>query len=114
MVWLTLATRQWTRAKTIGARPAGRYGHTLNLVGSRILVFGGQIDGYYFNDLVTFDLNSLNTPNARWELVQGVADPPGARTGHVCINFPDKLVMYAPFLTILMFQVWGNRWCSMV
>ena len=97
-VGLTIATRQWTRAVTFGPRPAPRYGHTLNILGSRLLVFGGQVDDYYFNDLVTFDLNTLSSPNARWELVQAVTDPPGARTGHVCLSLGDKLVMYySPF-----------------
>jgi hypothetical protein len=89
-----VATRQWTRAATVGPRPAPRYGHTLNILGSRLLVFGGQVDGFYFNDLVTFDLNTLSSPNARWELVQAVTDPPSARTGHVCLSLGDKLVVY--------------------
>jgi hypothetical protein len=87
---------------TVGPRPAPRYGHTLNILGSRLLVFGGQVDGYYFNDLVTFDLNTLSSPNARWELVQAVTDPPSARTGHVCMSLGDKLVMYIPLMTALM------------
>lgn len=87
---------------TVGPRPAPRYGHTLNILGSRLLVFGGQVDGYYFNDLVTFDLNTLSSPNARWELVQAVTDPPSARTGHVCMSLGDKLVMYIPLMTSLM------------
>ena len=93
---LIVATRQWTRAATVGPRPAPRYGHTLNILGSRLLVFGGQVDGYYFNDLVTFDLNTLSSTNARWELVQAVTDPPSARTGHICLSLGDKLVMYPP------------------
>lgn len=93
---LTVATRQWTRAATVGPRPAPRYGHTLNILGSRLLVFGGQVDGYYFNDLVTFDLNTLSSPQARWELVQAVTDPPSARTGHICLSLGDKLVVYYP------------------
>ena len=51
-------------------------------------------DGYYFNDLVTFDLNTLSSPQARWELVQAVTDPPSARTGHVCLSLGDRLIMY--------------------
>ena len=102
-----VATREWTRAATVGPRPAPRYGHTLNIIGSRLLVFGGQVDGYYFNDLVTFDLNTLNSPNARWELVLSVTDPPSARTGHVCLSLFDKLIMYF-FLFVLLIQIRRN------
>jgi hypothetical protein len=107
----------WTRAQTVGPRPAPRYGHTLNILGSRLLVFGGQVDGYYFNDLVTFDLNTLSSPNARWELVQAVTDPPSARTGHICLSLDDKLVVYAsshcPFRCLIC-QFRRNGWRAMV
>ena len=99
----------------MGPRPAPRYGHTLNILGSRLLVFGGQVDGYYFNDLVTFDLNTLSSPNARWELVQAVTDPPSARTGHICLSLGDKLIMYLPpspflWLTVRFGGTDGLQW----
>ena len=62
------------------------------------------MDGYYFNDLVTFDLNTLSSPNARWELVQAVTDPPSARTGHICLSFGDKLVVYFLFSQLFSFS----------
>jgi len=105
---LIVATRQWTRAATVGPRPAPRYGHTLNILGSRLLVFGGQVDGYYFNDLVTFDLNTLSSPQARWELVQAVTDPPSARTGHICLSLGDKLVMYYPLIDFVNHSFGGT------
>lgn len=51
-------TRQWAKAITHGPRPQGRYGHSLNILGANLYIFGGQVDGYFFNDLVAFDLNT--------------------------------------------------------
>ncbi|BFZ64595.1 Negative regulator of mitotic exit [Saitoella coloradoensis] len=92
---LNTTTRTWSKAhlSPASARPAGRYGHTLSLLGSRLYVFGGQVDGYFFNDLVSFDLNELNTPKSRWELAPtapGTAIPP-ARTNHSSVVHNDKL-----------------------
>ena len=95
------ATRQWSRANPPGTRPAGRYGHTLNIVGSKLYIFGGQVEGYFFNDLVAFDLNALQMPGNQWEiLIQNSIEggpPPGqippARTNHTMVNWGDKLFL---------------------
>ena len=96
-----LATRHWSRAIPPGYKPAGRYGHTLNILGSKIYVFGGQVEGYFFNDLVAFDLNALQQSNSKWELLipssndggppEGAIPP--ARTNHTIITWNDKLFL---------------------
>lgn len=84
-----------------GSRPAGRYGHTLNILGSKIYIFGGQVEGHFFNHLIAFDLNALQDPNNRWELLVpdsldgGPPDgeiPPG-RTNHTIVSWMDKLYL---------------------
>lgn len=55
---LNTSSRQWSRAVTYGPRPQGRYGHSLNILGAKVYVFGGQVEGQFFNDLVAFDLNT--------------------------------------------------------
>ncbi|WBW73151.1 cell end marker Tea1 [Schizosaccharomyces osmophilus] len=88
---LNTSSLRWQKASASGARPSGRYGHTLSILGSKVWLFGGRLLDYYFNDLVFFDLNKLNTQESRWELASVVNDPPPARAGHVAITYSDKL-----------------------
>lgn len=97
-----IATRQWSRAIPAGQRPSGRYGHSLNILGSKIYVFGGQVEGYFMNDLVAFDLNQLQVPTNRWEFLIKNSDEggppagqiPPARTNHTVVTYNEKLYLY--------------------
>ncbi|KAL4873355.1 hypothetical protein BDV12DRAFT_100908 [Aspergillus spectabilis] len=99
---LNTSSRQWSRSIPPGPRPTGRYGHTINILGSRLYVFGGQVEGYFFNDLVAFDLNQLQNPNNKWEFLiknshEGGPPPgqiPPARTNHTIVSFNDKLYLF--------------------
>lgn len=58
------------------------------------------------NDLSAFDLNQLQMPNNRWEiLVHGEVSPkmPAGRTNHTMVTYNDKMYLYvyarAPVLT---------------
>jgi hypothetical protein len=84
-----------------GPRPSGRYGHSLNIIGSKIYIFGGQVEGYFMNDLAAFDLNQLQMPNNRWEVLIDNTDTgptpkakvPPARTNHSMITYNDKMYL---------------------
>ncbi|KAL9004384.1 MAG: hypothetical protein Q9188_002800 [Gyalolechia gomerana] len=99
---LNTSTRHWSRSFPPGQRPAGRYGHTLNILGHKIYVYGGQVEGYFFNDLWAFDLNALQNASSKWEmLIQNSADGgppegqiPPARTNHTTITWNDKLYLF--------------------
>ncbi|KAK3987427.1 putative Tip elongation aberrant protein 1 [Cladorrhinum sp. PSN332] len=98
---LNTSTRQWSRALPAGPRPSGRYGHSLNILGSKIFIFGGQVEGYFMNDLSAFDLNQLQMPNNRWEMLIPTSDSggpqgkvPPARTNHSVVTFNDKLYLF--------------------
>lgn len=98
---LNTSTKQWSRAAPAGQRPPGRYGHSLNILGSKIYIFGGQVEGFFFNDLVAFDLNALQQTASRWEvLIQNTIDGgpphgqiPPARTNHSVITWNDRLYL---------------------
>jgi len=96
---LNTTSRQWSRASPPGTRPAGRYGHTLNILGSRIYIFGGQVEGTFYNDLIAFDLNALQNPNNQWEFLisntvgEKSLDMPPARTNHTMISHNDSLLL---------------------
>ncbi|KAI1779294.1 hypothetical protein F4818DRAFT_246167 [Hypoxylon cercidicola] len=113
---LNTSTRQWSRALPAGPRPSGRYGHSLNIVGSKIYIFGGQVEGYFMNDLAAFDLNQLQMPNNRWEILtensetggalQGKVPP--ARTNHSMITYNDKMYLFGGTNG---FQWFNDVWC---
>lgn len=124
---LNTSSRQWSRSIPPGSRPTGRYGHTLNILGSRLYVFGGQVEGYFFNDLVAFDLNQLQNPGNKWELLiknshEGGPSPgqiPPARTNHTIVSFNDKLYLFGGtnglqwFNDVWSFDPRANSWTQL-
>ncbi|KAK9423586.1 putative Cell polarity protein [Seiridium unicorne] len=113
---LNTSTRQWSRALPAGSRPSGRYGHSLNIIGSKIYIFGGQIEGYFMNDLAAFDLNQLQLPTNRWEILvensENNTSPKGkvppARTNHTVITYNDKMYLFGGTNG---FQWFNDVWC---
>ncbi|KAL1583920.1 hypothetical protein WHR41_07359 [Cladosporium halotolerans] len=124
---LNTSTKQWSRALPAGPRPPGRYGHTLNILGSKLYIFGGQVEGYFFNDLVAFDLNALQQASNRWEvLIQNTIDGgpphgqiPPARTNHTMITWGDRLYLFGGTDGVTWFNdVWSyyphtNSWTQL-
>jgi hypothetical protein len=59
------------------------------------------VDGRFFNDLIAFDLNQLQNPANRWEVLipdtpEGQKPPdnvPPGRTNHTIITCNDKLYL---------------------
>jgi hypothetical protein len=105
-------SREWVRVLVHGPSPVGRYGHTVTMVGKKFIVFGGQVNQEFLNDLWAFDLNSrkpsfsaqrqyLHTifsvrSKATWELIEPAigSERPAPRTNHACVTFDNKIIMY--------------------
>ncbi|SCV70632.1 BQ2448_3394 [Microbotryum intermedium] len=94
---LNLSTKEWTRVKTIGPAPEGRYGHAASMVGSKFYIFGGQKDdGGFMNDLVWFDLQKLKAGSPKWTYIDyasGAVVPP-RRTGHTTVTHGDCIYVF--------------------
>ncbi|KAG8732623.1 Negative regulator of mitotic exit [Ceratobasidium sp. 423] len=93
---LNLTTRDWTRVAIVGPAPVGRYGHAVGMCGNKFIVFGGQVDGEFLNDLWSFDLQSLVRGTSAWEqLVPAPGnEPPPKRTGHVLVTYENKIYIF--------------------
>ena len=81
--------------------PSGRYGHTLNFLDPRLLVFGGQDEGTYFNELYILNCNEdcghPSDPTADWKSWlpnDAYPDRPLARADHTMVSWDEKLYLY--------------------
>ncbi|KAF9581632.1 Negative regulator of mitotic exit, partial [Lunasporangiospora selenospora] len=85
--------REWNRPQLDGALPTPRHSHTGCSVGTIMYIFGGQIDGYYLDDIVAFDMKSITT-NPRWDKIVPQTESPPARSGHCAGVFEGKLYIF--------------------
>ncbi|WFD29328.1 hypothetical protein MSPP1_000337 [Malassezia sp. CBS 17886] len=94
---LNLNNREWTRVLAgglgSGSGPVGRYGHSLSILGSNLLVFGGQVESTFFDELWCFDLNSLKETPV-WQLVRPAGPAPARRTGHSSVTFQERMYIF--------------------
>ncbi|KAK9455101.1 hypothetical protein V1511DRAFT_458897 [Dipodascopsis uninucleata] len=110
LYFLNTATFKWSIAAVHGARPVARYGHAMAVIGTRLYVFGGQVDGFFFNDLLCFDLGVMQESGvARWELVKPkTANVPAARTNHTMVAYKEKLIVFGGTNSLEWFN---DTWC---
>lgn len=83
--------------------PSGKYGDTLNYLDPRLLVFEGQDEGTYLNDLYIFDGSGFpenhSDPTADWEFWlpnDAYPERPLARADHTMVSWDDKLYLSSP------------------
>lgn len=91
---LNTTSLKWTVAAPSGRRPSGRYGHTISTIGSVLYVFGGQLDDFFFDDLISYDLTTLQSPDSHWNFIKPNSSSPPPRTNHTIITYQDKLYLF--------------------
>ena len=95
----TLGTSEWSTR--VGENPpCGRYGHTMNIVGSYLCVFGGQTQETYLNDLHVLNLNDRGSMGSAWRKDPYIVSKndtsyiPSERSRHTMAAFSDRLYLY--------------------
>ena len=87
---LNLENLKWRTKRCTGAIPAGRYGHTATLIGSRLYIFGGRgANSTYFKDTIFLDLKT-------WEFskVKTATPPPPGRMAHSATLVGNKIAVF--------------------
>ncbi|KAG0340641.1 Negative regulator of mitotic exit [Podila humilis] len=86
--------KEWNRPAIQGLLPAPRHSHAASVIGTTMFIFGGQFNGYYFNDICSFDMKSLNTANPRWNRLEPASELPPARAGHCAAAHDGKVYIF--------------------
>ncbi|KAG0210498.1 Negative regulator of mitotic exit [Mortierella sp. NVP41] len=86
--------KEWNKPTILGLLPAPRHSHAACVIGTTMYIFGGQFNGYYLNDIASFDMKSLNTPNPRWNRLEPASELPPARAGHCAAAHDDKIYIF--------------------
>ncbi|KAJ2719811.1 hypothetical protein GGI07_004980 [Coemansia sp. Benny D115] len=93
-----MGNHTWYKVPMKGPPLAGRKGHSTAPVGSKLYVFGGTSDGYFFNDLVSFDVRAAAKSGPHWDFTSPLpANPqqaPAPRAGHSCSVYPNSIFIF--------------------
>jgi hypothetical protein len=87
-----LDINKWRKVKTRGDAPCARSNHSTIIVGDKMYLYGGVVDGG-----TSPDLYELNIPKQRWTHIGTMGHGPGALYGHSLHLHPwrkDSLVVF--------------------
>eukprot|EP00698_Gefionella_okellyi_P015767 TRINITY_DN4466_c0_g2_i1.p1 TRINITY_DN4466_c0_g2~~TRINITY_DN4466_c0_g2_i1.p1 ORF type:complete len:527 (+),score=105.98 TRINITY_DN4466_c0_g2_i1:165-1745(+) len=82
----------WEVVQCRGKIPEGRSFHTMNVVGDRLLMFGGLSNGQYLNELLMF-VTEANV----WTRLIVTGIPPAPRSGHASVILDGHLLVCGGF-----------------
>ncbi|ORY03185.1 hypothetical protein K493DRAFT_384104 [Basidiobolus meristosporus CBS 931.73] len=91
---LTVGSKVWARLPMQSNSLMGRRDHSSVAIESTMYLFGGQVDGYYFNDLVAFDTKSLSTQTPRWEYIAPGYESPPERACHSAVVHKNQIYIF--------------------
>nr|ASZ85169.1 acyl-CoA-binding domain-containing protein 5 [Selenicereus monacanthus] len=84
-----LQTSTWSILKTYGKPPVSRGGHSVTLVGSNLIIFGGQnANRTLLNDLHLLDLETMT-----WDEFDAVGVPPSPRSDHAAAVHAERYLL---------------------
>ncbi|KAK3812816.1 MAG: hypothetical protein J3Q66DRAFT_346689 [Benniella sp.] len=86
--------KEWNRPEIEGLLPPPRHSHSACVIGTTMFIFGGQLNGYYLNDIFAFDMKSLNTSNPKWSRLEPASEFPPARAGHCAAAYDGKVYIF--------------------
>lgn len=82
-------TSTWSILKTYGKSPVSRGGHSVTLVGSSLVIFGGQnASRTLLNDLHLLDLETMT-----WDEFDAVGVPPSPRSDHAAAVHAERYLL---------------------
>jgi len=83
-------SNSWTKINAGGPAPSGRWGHSADVLGNRMLVFGGNSAGAVsLNDIWSFDFSTNN-----WQQLETIINAPSPRYSHVSGVIGSHLFIY--------------------
>lgn len=84
-----LQTSTWSFLKTYGKPPISRGGQSVNLVGTTLVIFGGQdANRSLLNDLHFLDLESMT-----WDELEAIGSPPSPRSDHAAAVHAERYLL---------------------
>ncbi|CBI39496.3 acyl-CoA-binding domain-containing protein 4 isoform X2 [Vitis vinifera] len=84
-----LQTCTWSTLKTYGKAPASRGGQSVTLVGTSLVIFGGQdAKRSLLNDLHLLDLETMT-----WDEIDAVGVPPSPRSDHAAAVHAERYLL---------------------
>ncbi|CEP17636.1 hypothetical protein [Parasitella parasitica] len=112
---LNLKSKQWNRIQLEGNQPSVRWGHSAVASDGIMYIWGGQVEGNYFNDLFIFNSSTFNSV-PRWEQINYNNECPEPRSGHVSTIYENKLYIFGGtdgqrlFNDIWSFDLYTQLW----
>ncbi|ORZ07726.1 hypothetical protein BCR41DRAFT_310675, partial [Lobosporangium transversale] len=86
--------KEWNKPLIQTLLPAPRHSHAACVVGTVMYIIGGQLSGYYMNDIAAFDLKTLNGKRPAWTFLEPKSDLPPARAGHCAVSYNGKVYIF--------------------